>query len=157
MTVFVPAPPSTGERLRGNWDLLTRRVALFPDSLLRLLARVAVAAVFWRSGQVKIASWSDTVALFRDEYRVPLLPPEIAALMGTAMELVCPILLLLGIASRLGAAGLLGMTLVIQAFVYPGNWPEHLTWAVLLGLIVTGGPGRLSFDHLVAARVAPRA
>jgi putative oxidoreductase len=81
---------------------------------------------------------------------VPLLPPEIAAYLAAAVELTCPVLLLFGFGARFGAAALLGMTLVIQTFVYPENWIEHLTWATLLLLVLTRGAGWLSVDHLIA-------
>lgn len=113
------------------------------------MARVAVGAVFWKSGLTKIASWETTVALFREEYRLPVLPPEIAAILGTTMELACPVLLLLGFATRFGALGLLGMTAVIQLLVYPENWGEHLTWATLLILLVMRGAGPVSLDYLL--------
>jgi putative oxidoreductase len=127
-----------------------------PLGIIQLLARLAVAGVFWRSGMVKIASWQQTVALFQDEYQVPLLPPEIAAYFGTAVELACPVLLFFGLASRLGALGLLGMTFVIEVFVYPNNWPEHLTWATLLLIVLTRGPGPVSLDHLIKTRLFNR-
>jgi putative oxidoreductase len=141
-----PALPSLRELVAAATDRLGR----FPLALLQLMGRVAVAAVFWNSGQTKIASWDTTLALFTEEYRVPLLPPEIAAYLGTAAELTCPVLLLFGFGARFGAAALLGMTLVIQTFVYPENWIEHLTWATLLLLVLTRGAGLLSVDHLIA-------
>jgi putative oxidoreductase len=140
-----PALPS----LRELFAAATDRLGRFPLALLQLMARVAVAAVFWNSGQTKIANWDITVALFAEEYKVPLLPPEIAAYLGTAAELTCPVLLLFGFGARFGAAALLAMTLVIQTFVYPENWIEHLTWAPLLLLILTRGAGFLSLDHLI--------
>jgi len=130
----------------GVRDTLNR----FPSSVLKLLLRAGVAAVFWKSGLTKIANWDLTVQLFADEYRVPLLPPELAAYMGTAAELICPVLLLFGLGARLGAAALLGMTFVIQTFVYPESWAEHLLWASILLTILAHGPGRLSLDRLIA-------
>jgi putative oxidoreductase len=141
-----PALPS----LRELFAAVTNRLGHFPLALIQLMARVGVAAVFWNSGQTKIASWDITVALFAEEYRVPLLPPEIAAYLAAAAELTCPVLLLFGFGARFGAAALLGMTLVIQTFVYPENWIEHLTWATLLLLVLTRGAGALSVDHLIA-------
>jgi putative oxidoreductase len=141
-----PSQPS----LRELFAAATDRLGRFPLALLQLMARVAVATVFWNSGQTKIASWDITVALFAEEYRVPLLPPEIAAYLATAAELTCPVLLLFGFGARFAAAALLGMTLVIQTFVYPANWVEHMTWATLLLLVLTRGAGWLSVDHLIA-------
>lgn len=125
----------------------------FPMAIFALLFRVAVGAVFFKSGLVKIASWQTTLSLFAEEYRVPLLPPELAANLAAAAELSCPVLIVAGLAARLGAAALLGMTLVIQVFVYPENWAEHLMWASLLGYLVSRGPGSLSIDALVARRI----
>jgi putative oxidoreductase len=124
----------------------------FPKPILELMGRLGVAGVFWRSGLTKIDSWETTVALFREEYALPVLPPETAAYLGTAAELVCPILIAFGLGARFGAAALLGMTLVIQTFVYPGNWPEHLLWASVLTYVLTRGAGVLSFDHVLARR-----
>jgi len=124
-----------------------------PLSALTLLARIAIAGVFWRSGQTKVEGWhltDSTFYLFAEEYRVPLLPPELAAYIATVAEHLFPALLILGLASRLSAAALLGMTLVIQLFVYPVSWPEHATWAAALLLILARGPGVLSLDHLIA-------
>ena len=122
----------------------------FPVDVLQLMFRIAIAVVFFRSGLTKIASWDSTVALFQEEYRVPLLPPETAAYMAAAFELSCSALLALGLASRLATLPLLGMTLVIQTFVYPEHWSEHLTWLALLLFILTRGPGALSLDRLLA-------
>ena len=122
----------------------------FPLSILQFLFRFTIAAVFWNSGQTKIASWLTTVALFRDEYRVPILPPEVAATLAATVELTCPVLLVLGLATRLATLPMLGMTFVIEVFVYPENWLEHLTWVTTLLFILTRGPGLLSLDHFIA-------
>jgi putative oxidoreductase len=121
----------------------------FPPSLLQLMFRVAIAAVFWSSGLTKIASWATTIALFQDEYRVPLLPPEIAAAMSATFELSCSVLIVVGLATRLATLPLLGMTFVIEVFVYPEYWAMHLMWASVLLFLLTKGPGALSFDHYV--------
>jgi putative oxidoreductase len=135
---------------------LRAAVERFPLGVLQFLFRLSIAAVFWNSGLTKIASWQSTIVLFRDEYRVPLLPPELAATLGTAVELSCPVLLVLGLATRLATLPMLGMTLVIEVFVYPEDWIEHLTWASLLLFILTRGPGALSLDHLIASRLLDR-
>lgn len=123
--------------------------------------RVGIAMVFFRSGETKVASggWWDvgswwsitdtTVLLFTEEYKVPILPPELAAYLATTAEHVAPVMLILGLGARLGAAALLGMTLVIQIFVYPDHWHEHLLWAVPLAYITVRGPGLLSIDHRI--------
>jgi putative oxidoreductase len=128
-----------------------------PYGLIALVARVAVAGVFWRSGQTKVDGFAiaeKTFDLFREEYKVPLLPPDLAAYFATAAEHVFPVLLVIGFASRLSALGLIGMTLVIQLFVYPDAWSEHILWIAPLLLILGRGPGALSLDHLVWQRNA---
>jgi putative oxidoreductase len=126
----------------------------FPTALLALVFRIAVASVFWKSGLTKLPNWDATVFLFADEYKVPLLPPEIAAYMTVALELSCPVLLVLGLLTRPAAAALLGMTLVIQIFVYPLAWNDHLLWASLLLFLVVRGPGALSLDRWLGRRLA---
>ena len=129
---------------------LRNRLGHFPAPLLDLPLRVGIALVFWKSGMAKLANWDLTVALFADEYRVPLLSPELAAWLATAAEVTCPVLLVVGFGARFSAAALLGMTFVIQTFVYPENWSEHLLWAALLLHVLTRGAGLLSLDHLIA-------
>ncbi len=140
-----------------NWLEAGRRLAeRIPYSLVALIARFAVASVFWRSGQTKVEGFfqikDNTFFLFREEYKVPLLPPDVAAYMATTAEHVFPVLLILGLASRLSALGLMAMTLVIQLFVYPDGWPDHILWFALLLLILARGPGAISLDHLVWGR-----
>jgi len=105
----------------------------------------------------KFQSFDTAITLFRDEYRLPLLPPEIAAYMGTTIELSAPVLLVLGLFARFGAAALLTMTLVIQFLVYPENWPEHLMWASILAYVLSRGAGTLSIDRVVAFNLYGRA
>jgi putative oxidoreductase len=127
-----------------------------PYGLLALVSRLAVASVFWRSGRTKVHGFAikeETFALFREEYRLPLLPPDLVAYISTVAEHVLPALLVIGFASRLSALGLLGMTMVIQLFVYPSGWPQHLLWIALLLLIVARGPGAVSLDQLVWTRM----
>jgi putative oxidoreductase len=93
--------------------------------------------------------------LFRDEYKVPLLPPDLAAYISTIAEHVFPILLVIGFASRLSALALFGMTMVIQLFVFPDGWPEHILWVALMLIIIARGPGVLSLDHLFWTRLHP--
>ena len=128
----------------------------FPPSILQLMFRVAIASVFWSSGLTKIASWSTTIALFRDEYMVPLLPPEIAAAMSATFELSCSVLIVLGLATRLATLPLLGMTLVIEVFVYPEYWTQHLMWASVLLFLLTKGPGVFSLDHYAERFLRPK-
>jgi len=127
----------------------------FPFAILALIIRRGIADVFWRSGQTKVSGWrvtETTFQLFRDEYKVPLLPPELAAYLAAVQEHLYSVLLVIGLASRLSALGLLAMTAVIQTFVYPENWPDHLLWTGCLLLIVARGPGAISLDALICKR-----
>ncbi|KAF0228282.1 MAG: hypothetical protein FD175_2063 [Beijerinckiaceae bacterium] len=144
-----------------------RLFSAIPDWFTALLARFSIAAVFWKSGQTKVEGlaidliegtftlgWprlgATTVDLFRDEYKLPFLPPEISAVLATTAEHIFPVLILLGLATRLSAFALLIMTLVIQVLVYPGAYPLHGTWAVVLLFLMAKGAGWLSLDHLIA-------
>lgn len=147
-----PATDAPAAGLRGAWnriaDLLTR---LTPHGLLALAARVAVGAIFFLSGRTKVdglLTVSDSAyTLFREEYKVPLLPPEFAAHMATYAEHLLPVLLVLGLFTRLSALALLGMTAVIQIFVYPDAWPTHLSWAALMLYLIGRGAGPVSVDR----------
>lgn len=125
---------------------------LLPMSLLLLVQRLGVAAVFFQSGQTKVEGWftipETTVELFRSEYALPVLSPEVAAYMAAGAEHLFPVLLVFGFLTRLSAAALLGMTLVIQIFVYPDAWPTHLSWAGLMLPLIALGGGRWSLDRL---------
>ena len=154
--------------------LINRAIQLFekiPYSLIAFLARFSIAAVFWKSGQTKVEGFAidlisgtfqlgtpklaaSTLPLFRSEYHVPLLSPEVAAPMAAFAEHFFPVLILVGFATRFSALALIGMTLVIQLFVYPDAYPTHGTWIALLLLLVAKGPGRVSIDHLIARRYA---
>ena len=124
-----------------------------PISLLLLIQRLGVAAVFFLSGRTKVTGWftitDEAFELFRSEYRLPLVPPEIATYAATFSEHFFPMLLVLGLFSRYAALALLGMTLVIEIFVYPDAWPTHLSWAGLMLPIIAMGGGRFSLDHLL--------
>jgi putative oxidoreductase len=100
-----------------------------PYALLALPLRAAIATVFWNSGMTKLANWDTTIVLFVDEYQIPLLPPEVAASMAATIELTTPVLLVLGLLTRFASLALLGMTTVIEIFVYPQAWPTHIQWA----------------------------
>lgn len=165
------ATPATGGAL--SIPVLVRRfIAIcthIPNSLVAFVARFSIAAVFWKSGQTKIQGLSidivnrdftlgwprlsdSVVALFRDEYHLPLVAPEIAAPMAAFAEHFFPLLILLGLAARFSALALLGMTLTIQIFVYPDAYPTHGTWAAVLLYLMVHGPGKLSLDHWIARR-----
>jgi putative oxidoreductase len=149
-TAEVSALPTIRARVAGMIDLLDR----FPLSILQLLFRLAIVGVFLRVGLQKLASWESTVALFRDEYKVPVLPPEIAAVMGSTFEVGCSLLLLAGLATRVATLPLLGMLTVIQLFVYPQAWHEHLVWGSILVFLLFRGAGAISIDHLIAKRTS---
>ena len=124
-----------------------------PLSVLLLVQRLGIAAVFFQSGRTKVEGWfavpETTIELFRSEYALPLLPPEMAAYAAAGAEHLFPVLLVLGLLSRISALALLTMTLVIQVFVYPDAWPTHLSWAGLLLPLIALGGGRWSLDRLL--------
>lgn len=127
-----------------------------PYAALALPLRAAVATVFWNSAMTKLTNWDTALALFTDEYKVPLVPPEIAAYMAVSIELTAPILLVLGFGTRFVALVLLGMTTVIEVFVYPQAWPTHLQWAAMLLVLLCRGAGQLSLDAVVWRRFQGR-
>lgn len=126
---------------------------LLPDWLLLLVARLGAAAIFFLSGRAKVEGWftitDGTFDLFATDYALPLIPPQIAAYAATICEHLFSALLVLGLFTRAGALGLLGMTLVIEVFVYPDAWPTHLSWAGLLLPLLAKGGGRVSLDNLL--------
>ena len=124
---------------------------------LALPLRFAVATVFWNSAMAKLANWDSTLALFSDEYQVPMIPPEIAAYMAVTIELTTPVFLALGLMTRFAAFVLLGMTAVIEIFVYPLAWPTHIQWAAMLLVLLCRGAGALSLDQLLWRRLGPMA
>ena len=152
---------------------LRRTIEMFdrvPDTLIALLGRFSIAAVFWKSGQTKVEGLAidivnadftlgmphladSAVGLFRDEFRLPVIPPELAAPMAAFAEHLFPILILIGLATRFSALALLVMTATIQIFVYPDAYPTHGVWAAVLLTLIARGPGALSIDHLIARRM----
>ncbi|PJI90301.1 putative oxidoreductase [Sphingomonas koreensis] len=129
---------------------------LLPDALLLLIARLGIAAVFFLSGRTKVEGLltltDSTYALFESEYALPLIPPNVAAVAATWSEHLFPVLLVLGLGTRISALALLVMTATIQIFVYPDAWPTHLSWAAILLPLVARGGGTLSIDALFARR-----
>lgn len=115
--------------------------------IVQLLLRLWIGNIFWKSGLTKIGNWETTVSLFADEYKVPLLSPNLAALMATGVELAAPLMLLFGLATRINALALLVMTAVIE-FSYM-SFPAHQAWALVLLVLLTTGAGKLSIDHLL--------
>jgi putative oxidoreductase len=153
MDSLVPshAPRST---LVSRWNGLADRIgALVGHSFLALVARLSIAAIFFQSGRTKVEGFltitDGTYQLFETEYKLPLIPPEIAAHMSAYVETFVPMLLVLGLATRLSATILLGMTTIIEIFVYPDAWPTHLSWAAILLYLIARGGGRISVDHAI--------
>ena len=153
------------ELVRQAIDLMSR----IPDDWIALLGRFSIAAIFWKSGQTKVQGFAldivagdfqfgvprlsdSVVALFQEEYRLPLVPPELAAVMAAFGEHFFPALILIGLATRFAALALLGMTMTIQLLVYPDAYPTHGVWATVLLFLVARGPGGFSVDHLIARR-----
>ncbi len=164
---MVSGPMSGPASLVGHIHSIMSRL---PNTVVAFVARFSIAAVFWKSGQTKIEGLAidlvsgtfslgiprlseNAVTLFKEEYKLPLLPPELGAGMAALGEHVFPVLLLLGLATRLSALALLGMTLVIQLFVYPDAYPTHGTWAAVLLYLMVHGPGKLSVDTWIARRL----
>lgn len=134
---------------------ITDRLDRIPFSVIALAARIFPAAIFWQSGQSKLEGWrvsENAIFLFREEYRLPLIDPVLAAHLAAIGEHLLPLLLALGLASRFAALGLLAMTAVIQIFVYPDAWPTHGVWAACLLIVAARGPGMVSLDALLARR-----
>jgi putative oxidoreductase len=149
--------------------LILEQCERIPHSLIALLGRFSIAAVFWKSGQTKIEGFAldlfggefqvgwprlaeSTIPLFQDEYNLPLVAPAIAAYAAAAAEHVFPALLLLGFGTRFAALALLVMTLTIQVFVYPSAYPTHGVWATVLLYLLARGPGKYSVDHWLGLR-----
>lgn len=143
--------PATFKGLTGFYLSVIARLERIPAALPELVLRLGVSLVFFRSFLTKIASWDTTIMLFENEYAVPLLPPGVAAVMAASLELIGPTMLVLGLGTRLAAAAMLGMTAVIQIFVYPGSYPDHLLWAGPLLYLLLRGPGAWSADARIRA------
>lgn len=147
----VENPPA----LIGAMRSVTAVLDKIPQSLISLAARVFPAAVFWMSGQTKVEGFhvTDTaIALFRDEYALPWIDPALAANIAAFSEHFFPLMLIIGLASRLSALALLGMTAVIEIFVYPDAWPTHGVWATCFLVVIARGPGIISLDYLLKRR-----
>jgi putative oxidoreductase len=127
-----------------------------PYSVIALIARGAAFEVFWRSGSVKLDDWAGTLSLFETDYKVPLVPPHIAAYMAAGLELGGAVLMLVGLGTRAVALAYLGMIAVIQIFVYPEAWPTHIQWVAFLLLLLARGPGLISLDALICRLLAKR-
>jgi putative oxidoreductase len=161
MSTHLQAPASIQSShhrgLRARWNAVAERLTrIVSHDALALVTRVGVAAIFFYSGRTKVEGFltltESAYELFRTEYKLPFVPPEIAAHLAAYSEHLFPLLLVLGLFTRLSALALLGMTLVIQVFVYPDAWPTHLSWAALLLYLVGRGGGRLSLDQAMGVR-----
>ena len=139
------------------WNRAAERLTLLvTHDVLALAARIALAAIFFLSGRTKVDGFltvtDSAYTLFRDDYKVPLVPPELAAHLATYAEHLFPLLLVLGLFTRLSALALLGMTAVIQIFVYPAAWPTHLSWAMMMLYLIGRGGGTLALDRVFGIR-----
>jgi len=130
-------------------DTWRARLDAFPQALLQLLMRFSIFWVFWRSGNLKADNLEQAVVLFREEYKLPFLSPEIAACLATTVELCAPCLILVGLFTRLATLPLMAMTVTIQFLVYWTEYPSHLLWLAILVFILVRGPGPLSLDALI--------
>jgi putative oxidoreductase len=154
-TALAQAP--VAHPLARPFDILAdlARKAL-PDDLLALVARLGIASVFFLSGRTKVDGilhiTDGTYSLFADEYALPLIPSDLAAHLATYGEHLFSILLVLGLFTRLSAVAFLGMTLVIEVFVYPDAWSTHLSWAAILLLLIARGGGRFSLDQVIGVK-----
>lgn len=149
-------PPHARSIADGMAAMAETLPRLLPPSLLLLVQRLGIAGIFYLSARTKVEGWftitDSTYELFAYEYALPLVPPGLAAVAATVSEHLFSVLLVLGLFTRLSAAALLGMTLVIQIFVYPDAWPTHLSWAGLMLPLIAMGGGTLSLDRVMFAR-----
>jgi putative oxidoreductase len=155
VTETAPAAAASASGLVGMVQRLLATLGRIPYWFIALCARIFPAAVFWQSGQTKVAGFHlkpSAVALFQNEYQLPVIDPTAAAYLSAVGELVLPVLLVLGLATRFAALGLLFMTAVIEIFVYPLAWPTHGVWATCFLLLIARGPGEVSLDALIARR-----
>ena len=149
----VSSTASNGNGLRARWNVVAASLSRWiGHDVLALLSRVSIAAIFFYSGRTKVDGilqiTDGAYDLFETEYKLPLIPSEVAAQLATVAEHLFPVLLVLGLLTRISALALLVMTVTIQVFVYPDAWPTHLSWAALLLFLIGRGAGRLSLDRL---------
>lgn len=149
-----PASAETRQGIRARWHVAAEHLSRWIcTDLLALISRLSIAAIFFLSGRTKVEGFltitDGAYELFRSEYKLPLIAPEVAAHVATYAEHLFPMLLVLGLLTRLSALALLGMTLTIQVFIYPDAWPTHLSWAALLLYLIGRGGGAFSVDRLL--------
>lgn len=152
----IAAPASWITELRTRYLAIRARLERVPFSLIQLAMRISIGFVFFNSGLLKARSFEFAVKLFEDEYRLPLLPPELAARLAMSVEIVVPLFLFVGLATRLATLPLLGMVAIIEILVYPQAWVEHLLWASVLVVLLTRGPGVFSLDHVIERSLVRR-
>jgi putative oxidoreductase len=152
----IDLPRSPAARARNGFVAARSLVERLPMSLIQLAMRIAIGAVFFKSGLLKLNSWEFAVKLFEQEYKLPLLDPSLAAKLAAFVELTFPLFLFAGLATRLATLPLIGMVAVIEIFVYPNAWVEHLLWASVLVFLLTRGAGVFSLDHLIEKSFARR-
>ena len=136
-----------------RWAICGRlHMERMPYSVLAIPLRVATATVFWNSAMVKLNDWDATLFLFQNEYTLPIISPVVAAHLALGVELTAPIMLALGLLTRVAAVVLIGMTAVIQTLDYPMAWPTHIQWFAMLMLLILlfRGPGSLSLDRALS-------
>lgn len=155
--IATPQPTVEAGAFRRTWNAAADALTAFtPHAGLALAARLALAGIFFLSGRTKVEGFltvtDSAIALFADEYRLPLLSPALGAHLAAYAEHLFPVLLVLGLFTRGAALALLGMTLVIQVFVYPDAWPTHLSWAALLAYLAGRGAGPLSLDRALGLK-----
>jgi putative oxidoreductase len=132
---------------------IRQRLNAIPYSVIALIARVATFSVFFRSGTQKLSDWNATLLLFQNEYHVPVLPPSVAAYLAASLELGGSTLVLIGLLTRVSVTALLGMTAVIEIFVYPMAWPDHIQWLAFMFIVLARGPGKISLDALLFGKL----
>lgn len=146
------APSSAIVRLAARLLSALERI---PYTLIAIPLRFALATVFWNAAMTHLANWQATMYLFENDYRLPFLAPHPAAYLAVAIEVSTPVLLAIGLLTRVACAALLGMVTVIEVFVYPLAWPTHIQWAAMLFVLLARGPGMLSVDGWIRRRLAP--
>ena len=134
---------------------IVQKLNAIPYSAIALIARAATFSVFFRSGTQKLSDWSSTLLLFQNEYHVPILAPNVAAYLAASLELGGSTLVLIGLFTRASVTALLGMTAVIEIFVYPMAWPDHIQWLAFMFILFARGPGRISLDALLFGKRFP--
>ena len=149
---LAPAAASSGTTLVQT---IVQKLNAIPYSAIALIARAATFSVFFRSGTQKLSDWSSTLLLFQNEYHVPILPPNVAAYLAASLELGGSTLVLVGLFTRASITALLGMTAVIELFVYPMAWPDHIQWLAFMFILLARGPGRISLDALLFGKRFP--